>query len=169
MQSLNITPDENSRQNSAETDYATVAQAKSGANWFYWIAGLSLINTLIFLFGGAWSFFAGLGVTQIIDAVVSQLTPDSGVSALKIIAVLVDVTIAGVFLMFGLYANKFHIWAFIAGMILYLLDGLLLLVFGAFLPAGFHLFALFMIFRGLTAARQLKAAQAANNIASANL
>ena len=37
----------------------------SGANWFFWIAGLSLVNSLIILFSGEWSFIVGLGATQI--------------------------------------------------------------------------------------------------------
>lgn len=36
----------------------------SGAHWFYWIAVLSLINSLVFHFGWNWSFFMGLAATQ---------------------------------------------------------------------------------------------------------
>src|SRR5438270_4545311 len=43
-------------------------QLRSGANWFYWIAGLSLLNTIIFMAGSDWHFVAGLGITQLIDA-----------------------------------------------------------------------------------------------------
>lgn len=42
---------------------------KGGANWFYWIAGLSIINTLIIFFNGDVNFIVGLGLTQIIDAI----------------------------------------------------------------------------------------------------
>ena len=163
MSTLNISPDENEQKSNeykqAEIAYETVAQAKGGANWFYWIAGLSLINSVIFLFGGNWSFFAGLGITQIIDAVVAQGSQIGDVSSIKIIAFVIDVIIAGIFVLCGLWANKLQTWAFVAGMILYLLDGILVLVFGAYLPAAFHAFALFMIFRGLTAARQINANQ----------
>src|SRR5690349_15552832 len=41
---------------------------KSGAGWFYWIAGLSLINSVIAATGAGWAFIVGLGVTQFIDA-----------------------------------------------------------------------------------------------------
>ena len=43
-----------------EVSPETLAQLKSGANWFYWIAGLSLINSAIFVFGGNVNFIAGL-------------------------------------------------------------------------------------------------------------
>lgn len=155
MSTLNLTPEPEQEKIGAD-NYALKEQAKSGANWFYWIAGLSVVNSLIFLFGGNWSFFAGLGVTQLVDAVVFQITSGEGVGIVKIIGFAVDLIIAGVFLLCGLWANRLHSWAFIAGMVLYLFDGLLLLLVGAFLPAAFHAFALFMIFRGLIAARQVK-------------
>jgi len=42
---------------------------KSGANWFYWVAGLSLINTIMIFAGAKWGFAIGLAITQIIDVV----------------------------------------------------------------------------------------------------
>ncbi len=163
MSELNLSSEENEQKSNeyrqAAIDYELVAQAKGGANWFYWIAGLSLVNSLIFLFGGNWSFFAGLGITQIVDAVVAQGSEIGGVSLIKIIAFIIDVIIAGIFVLCGLWANKFKTWAFVAGMIFYLLDGILVLILGAYLPAAFHAFALFMIFRGLSAARQINATQ----------
>src|SRR2546428_11297536 len=39
-------------------------QRRNGAQWFYWIAGLSLINAAIALAGQEWRFILGLGVTQ---------------------------------------------------------------------------------------------------------
>ena len=153
MSVLNINPEpEQEKIKADETDLTN--QAKSGANWFYWIAGLSLVNSLIFVFGGNWSFFAGLGITQLIDAIVDHLA-GNGFSVIKIISFAIDLVIAAAFALCGIWSNKLQTWAFIVGMILYLLDGLLLLVLGAFLPAAFHVFALFMIFRGFTAARQL--------------
>ena len=140
-------------------NYELTAQTKRGANWFYWIAGLSLINSLIFLFGGNLSFVAGLGITQLIDAIVDQITKNGDLSVIKIIAFALDLIIAMIFVLCGLWANKFKVWAFIIGMVFYLLDGIFLLVIGAFLPAAFHAFALFMIFRGLSAARQLNASR----------
>jgi hypothetical protein len=154
MSVLNLSPEPEQEKISVNT-YNLLSHTKSGANWFYWIAGLSLINSLIFFFGGNWSFFAGLGITQVIDAIVDQITQGGGFSAIKIIAFAIDVIIAGAFVLCGLWANKFQTWAFIVGMILYLLDGLLILILGAYLSAAFHAFALYMIFRGFSAARQI--------------
>src|SRR4051794_40879026 len=58
-----------------------VQQGRNGANWFYWIAGLSLVNSVILLTGGNTFFFIGLGVTMMADAiatVVGQRSPDIG-------------------------------------------------------------------------------------------
>jgi fatty acid desaturase len=41
---------------------------RSGANWFIWIAGLSLVNSALFAIGSNWAFFLGLGATQFVDA-----------------------------------------------------------------------------------------------------
>ncbi|HEY8561689.1 MAG TPA: hypothetical protein VIL74_15040 [Pyrinomonadaceae bacterium] len=161
MSTLNLTP-EPERAEIVADDHELLSRAKGGANWFYWIAALSVVNSLIFHFGGNMSFFAGLGVTQLADAMVFQLSPDEGLGILKIIGFAFDLIVAGIFLLCGLWANRLQSWAFLVGMILYLLDGLLLLVIGVYLPgillpAAFHAFALFMIFRGFSAARQLKA------------
>lgn len=163
MSTLNLSSDENeerANQNKEyEIAYQTAAQAKSGANWFYWIAGLSLINSIIFLSGGNWSFFAGLGFTQVIDAIVSEINKSAGSSVIGIIAFVIDVIIAGIFFVCGLWANKLQTWAFIVGMVLYFLDAILILILGAYLAAAFHAFALFMMFRGFSAARQINASQ----------
>ena len=41
------------------------ARGTSGAGWFFWIAALSLINSIILLSGGDRHFVVGLGVTSI--------------------------------------------------------------------------------------------------------
>src|SRR4051794_33834386 len=38
-------------------------QIKSGADWFFWIAGLSLVNSFVALSGKGWGFILGLGIT----------------------------------------------------------------------------------------------------------
>ncbi len=157
MSTLNLSS-EPEQEKIIANDYELKSRVKSGANWFYWIAGLSLINSLIFLFGGNWSFFAGLGITQLIDAIVDQFAGGGGnFSFVKIAAFALDIVIAAVFILCGLWSNKFQIWAFVTGMVLYLLDGLLILLLGAYLPAAFHVFALYMIYKGLSAARQVNA------------
>lgn len=126
-------------------------QLKSGAGWFYWIAGLSLINTIIFIFGGKWNFIMGLGITQVVDAVAVPMG-----QAGKAVAVIIDLLIAGMFAGFGVMAAKRNTWAFIAGMVIYAMDTIIFILAGDFLGIAFHALALWFIFGGLKAHRQLK-------------
>jgi hypothetical protein len=121
-------------------------EIKSGASWFYTIAVLSVINSLITLFGQNIQFMFGLCASQIIDVIFSELEPFG-----KYIALVINVFIAGIYLLFGYFSNKKYMAAFIIGMIFYTLDGLLSLILGDYLGAGFHLFALIMIIKGFKA------------------
>jgi hypothetical protein len=147
-----------------EADPLWEAHAKSGANWFYWIAGLSVINSLAFIGGANFSFLAGLGLTHLVEAVVGELVKQGMPGAVKLAALAFDFVVIGMFVLLGFYANKRWAAAFIIGIVIYLLDGVLLLVLGAFAPAVFHAFALFFIIRGFIACRKLNAAETAQAI-----
>lgn len=129
-------------------------QLKGGASWFYWIAGLSLINTVLLLTGSDWSFVVGLGITQIISGIGSIIAEKVGFAGTALAFVL-SFIVAGTFVLFGVFANKRHLWAFIAGMVLYALDGMLFLLIPDWLSIGFHVFVLFCIFTGLKARGRL--------------
>ncbi|HYG36117.1 MAG TPA: DUF4339 domain-containing protein [Clostridia bacterium] len=134
----------------AQRDPATAAQMKSGASWFYWIAGLSLINSVVAFTGSSWRFMLGLGITQIFDGFAANIGTGG-----KAVALGLDVLVTGVFILFGIFAYKGHTWAFITGMVLFTLDGLLILLFKDWLGVAFHAFVLFCLFRGMVACRQL--------------
>ena len=128
---------------------------KSGANWFFWIAGLSLINSIILLAGGEWSFIVGLGITQIFDTIGLEIAKEAGIIG-KILAFMFDLFAAGIFVLFGIFARKKYNWAFIVGMVLYAFDGLLFLLAQDILSIGFHILALYFIYNGLQANKQLE-------------
>ena len=132
------------------------SQFTGGANWFFWIAGLSLINSFVLLSGGKWSFIVGLGITQVTDSIV--MATKSGAIG-TVVALALDVFISGIVIIFGVLARKKYGWAFIVGMILYALDGLLFLVMQDWLSIGFHAFALLGLYGGLKASNQLKQLQ----------
>src|SRR5262249_3567191 len=54
-------------------------QRRRGGQWFYWIAGLSLINAVLAFSGQDWRFILGLGITQ----VVQELAEQSGGAGVK--------------------------------------------------------------------------------------
>ncbi len=130
---------------------ALAAQLRAGASWFYWVAGLSLVNSIVAFTGSSWRFMLGLGITQIFDA----LRENFG-SAGTIVVLVLDLAAAAVFVLFGLFANKGQLWAFITGMALFALDGLVFLLAQDWLGVGFHVFVLYCLFRGFSACRQLQ-------------
>ncbi len=141
-----------------------VAGMQSGANWFYWIAGLSLINSVLHLCNSERSFIVGLGITQAFDVmamVFAKGATGNGVIVVKALAFGASLVVAGVFVLFGVFANRRHPWAFAVGMLLYLLDGGIFLLAQEWLSLGFHAFALFGIYVGFSALRKLRAIEAA--------
>ncbi len=128
---------------------------KNGANWFYWIAGLSMINSLFVIFGTTVSFLGGLGISLVIDVVVNEMTADGGPAFLRVLAIVTNFVLFAAFALFGYYAGKQFKGAFLAGIVLYVLDALLVLLFGDYLMAAFHAFALFFIVRGYLACRDI--------------
>ena len=126
-------------------------RTRTGAHWFYWIAGLSLINSLIVISGGSLHFVVGLGITSVVDALAKRLG-DLG----PVLALVINGFTAAVLVLFGVFAAKAHKWAFLVGMVLYAADGLLLLAFKDYFGAGFHAYALWAIYRGYVAAQQIQ-------------
>ena len=129
-------------------------QHHQGASWFFWIAGLSLVNSLIILTGNEWSFIIGLGITQIIDAVAVGLSADLG-NAATFVALFLDLLVAAAFVGLGILARRGIQAIYLIGMVVYALDGALFLLVQDWLSIGFHAFALFCIFAGFKANRQL--------------
>jgi len=133
-------------------------QLKSGAYNFYWIAGLSMANSIFFFFISRSSFAVGLGFTQFMDTLahnIAQSYPNA-VLLIQSIGLLLDLFICSVFVVSGYFASKGQRWAFISGMLLYGLDAILTLVSPDFIGFGFHLFFLWFLFSGLQALDKLK-------------
>ena len=107
-----------------------------------------MINAALAFSGQQWRFILGLGVTQL-----AQDMAASGNAGT--ISGLVGVALIVVFAVLGQRAVVGHGWAFVLGMILFGLDGLLFVLIQDWIGVGFHAFALLMIGRGYAAARQL--------------
>ena len=124
----------------------------AGASWFWWIAGLSVVNSLMIHSGSDRNFVIGLGFTLIADAIFKDYL---------IIAVAIDAVALAVVCTFGFLSRKGHLWAFITGIVLYGLDALIYVMFQDWMSVAFHGLALFYMIRG---ASTLKAAlrEAAN-------
>jgi len=130
------------------------AKLHNGSQWFLWIFGLSVINTLILFFGGNVSFIFGLGITQFFEGVYIGLFDE-----LNLIGVIISIAISGIFLVIWHFSRNLSKPAFIIGMIIYTIDALILLVFQDWWSFGVHIYALFMIFKGLQSIDELKKEQ----------
>ncbi|MCP4574392.1 MAG: hypothetical protein GY838_18715 [bacterium] len=132
-------------------------RAQGGANWFYWIAGLSLLNSLVALFAGQWNFIFGLGITQVLDALAQGLADGAGSAwAIKAGGLLFSIGALSTYVLFGWLANRGKTAGYVIGMVFYALDGGIFVVAGDLLGAGFHAVALALMGRGLHAHRQLR-------------
>lgn len=127
-------------------------RVKSGGSWYYWVAALSLVNSVMAFSGGGGGFVIGLSVTQFMDA---MLSADGGV--MKGVGLALGVLAAGVFALFGVFACKRHVWAFIVGMLFYGLDTILTVLAEQWLGLAFHGWVLFSLFIGTRAAMQINA------------
>jgi len=158
MATYSISPEEPGRgpDPNAVARYQLEERTKSGAHWFYWIAALSLITSIIALMGSSWGFIVSLGVTRVVDAIAAQVAHETG-SAVKVIAFVFDLIAIAIFAGLGYFASKRHTWAFVVGMVLYLLDSVILIVVGDWLGIAFHAFVLWSVFGGYKACTQLVA------------
>jgi len=122
---------------------------RSGARWFYWVAGLSLVNSLASIAGQKWRFVLGLGITQLADALAAHSGRGIGVVAVM------DAVIVASFVLLGRFAQQGRVWAFGVGAAIYALDGLIFVGLKDWVGVAFHVFVLVMTVRGLDAARRL--------------
>lgn len=139
---------------------ALQAAMKSGANWFYWIGALSLINSLVIAFEGNLQFPVGLAITQLLAGLGMWLTTTGDSSAFLIVTLGISLFISIIFAGLGYYAGKGFAAAFIVGIVFYSLDAIIYLAFGDFFGVGFHILALFFIVRGFLVSRTLSRAPA---------
>lgn len=132
---------------------------RKGIGWFFWIAGLSIVNTISYLSGAKFAFVVGLGATQFVDGLMAGISTQLVQSAtlVRAIGVGIDLVIAGVFVLFGYLGRKRNRGMIVAGMVLYVADAILLAVFKDFMSVVFHAIALAAIWGGLKALDQLEA------------
>ncbi len=135
----------------------------NGVSWYFFVAGLSVVNSLLVLFGADWSFIFGLGITQIFDgiavAIAGEMGAGAGIWIVRGIVFVFNLAIAGFFVLFGWLSKKGYGAAFLIGIVLYVLDGLLFLVFRDWMGLAFHALAVFLMVRGYLALRKLRALQ----------
>jgi hypothetical protein len=129
---------------------------RRGAGWFLTIAVLSGVNSILQIFDAKIRFIFGLGITQVVDAMARGM----GQSGTLVILV-VDGLFIVMLILCSRWAKTGSQGAFLGGMIAYALDGVLLLLFSMWLDAAVHAYALWMIWQGYSASRELAQMQQA--------
>lgn len=122
----------------------------SSANWFYWIAGLSVLNTVLVLFATDWMMLVGLGVTYVGAWFFSEM---------GVLGVLLTIGstafVAAFFALLGYFARQRKAWAFVLGIVLYAADGIIFVVFQDWLSVAFHVYVIYSIARGFRLLKQV--------------
>lgn len=126
-------------------------QRNKGASWFYWIVGLTIINTIIMQSGMDWSF--SLGATVTLFANVIAQTVDT--SSARMLALLFDVLVIAFYAMCGVMGSRGATWAFVLGLIAFTIDSLFALIGFQIIGILIHGYALFCIFNGMMACMNL--------------
>jgi hypothetical protein len=140
----------------ADLQSSIVLRMRRGAGWFLTIGILSGVNAVLQIFGLNIRFIFGLGITQAADAA-AHGTGQSG----TITMVVVDGLFILMLILCCKWAKTGSQGAFLGGMIAYALDGVLLLLFSMWLDAAVHAYALWMIWQGYSASRELAQMQQA--------
>ncbi|MDX1966853.1 MAG: hypothetical protein SFV23_06765 [Planctomycetaceae bacterium] len=137
-------------------------RGRGGANWFFWIAGLSLINTAIMHSGGDRQYALGLGTTKLVDLIAREVAVQQPEISTVVMAGAIGFSIFCSLLacLFGWLSRKRILILFGLGMTAYLLDGLLFVLIHDWLSLGFHAYALYCMWTGLAAYRELNRCEA---------
>ena len=133
-----------------------ILRMRRGAGWFLTIAILSGANSLLQIFDAKIRFIFGLGITQVVDAVAHGARQNG-----MLVTMAVDGLFIVVLVLCSKRAKAGSQGAFVGGMIAYALDGVLLIFFRVWLDAAVHAYALYMIWQGYAAARELAQIQQA--------
>ncbi len=139
----------------------TISQAervvRGSAAWFYWIAALSLVNWMALALGQDLAMIFGLGITQLASGIAFFHGPELAEVHRTLVAGSLAVTLgaAAVFGLLGYYARQGRLWAYGTGMALYGLDALIFAWAQDWISVGFHVFALYLLGLGISAALAL--------------
>jgi len=131
--------------------HVTRTSVLHGADWFLWIAILSLINSLIVFYYQTPNTPLALGITRWLDGTTSGFNASMTTGGL-----VTNLFVAAVLVVFGLLARRGSDIAFVVGIFLYIIDAMLVIGLRDFFGFGVHLIALFFLVKGLLASRHIR-------------
>ena len=132
-------------QNNPEEQSNIERSIKHSANWFFVIAILYVANTLLLLYLGTNStFVTGFGAT----AVTLVFAQEQGTTATLLLSLVTLVNVA-FYIVSGIFGRRRHRWAFTAGLFVYAIDGLFLILVQDWYSIALHCLFLYLIYQGL--------------------
>jgi hypothetical protein len=133
-------------------DLETQRRIANGGGWFYWIAGASLVNAILYHTGSSLGFPIGAVFGFLVEGIATELdTP--------LLAWIGHAAVVGAFWVVGQRARRGSNSAFVVGGLLYLLDTLIVLaLIQDVLFVGFHALGLWGIYNGRRALTRSRAA-----------
>jgi hypothetical protein len=135
------------------------ANIARSANWFYWIAGLSLVNLLVGVSGGQWKFAIGLGISELLSGIADEVKTGGGSTAVIVVLYAASLCVTAFFATCGWFARRPSAVAFIVGMVAFGLDTIVFVMFSDWMGVAFHGLALYYLWRGLSITLQVKKLQ----------
>jgi len=125
---------------------------RAGARWLYWAAGLSVVDSLARLIGGHSGLVVGLGVTRLLEGGWSGP------------ALAVELAAPALLVALGWQSSRKRPWAFVLGLSLYALDGVVVVVLGDWLKLAVHAIVLLALWSGHASLRRLQAAEVRHGV-----
>ncbi len=141
-------------------------QVKNGASWFYWIAGLSVVNSVLAFLGIPVVFVFGLAMTGFLHFLLAGIlgipVSSGGLDPSLLPVTIAEILVALSFVAAGRAASRGFGPAFVVGGLIYFVDAGLCLVSQQWLMLAFHALALSCIAQGYQASRTLRRASPEN-------
>lgn len=127
--------------------------ARNGSNYFFWIAFFSIFNKVMDMLSAKRRFVFGLGAPQTIERSLAVPNP----------ALIwgIIIVLAGIFVLFGIFARRGNIPIYMIGILFYLVDMALSILSGDLVGAVVHVVFTVLLVMGLIATRKLKGLQSA--------
>jgi hypothetical protein len=138
-----------SNDNLERTKRAQLEQsARNGSRYFFWIAFFSIFNQVMDLLSAKRRFVFGLGAPQYIERSLAAPNPT--------LIWGIIIVLAGIFVLFGIFARRGNIPVYIVGIVFYLADLVLSILSGDLVGAVVHVVFTVLLVLGLIATYKLR-------------
>jgi hypothetical protein len=127
------------------------ARMRAGADWFFWIAALALLEAYLDRSGIVTEGAFGLGMTWLVERATEPWT-----AAGQAMPFLAELVLPVLYVLLGVLARRGRRWVFATGLIIYAVDAALVLAAGELIGLALHLVVLGLLGMGFLAARQLE-------------